>query len=53
MDLGDGEVPVRFVQDDGSFMMGSTFAVSMPYDMVGCSLADALEKMQNVDHHQN
>lgn len=39
-------IPVRFVKDDGSIRMGSKMAVSMPYDMIGCSLTEALEKMQ-------
>lgn len=50
---GDSEVPVRFVKDDGSIMLGPTMAVSMPYDMVGCSLTEALEKMQQASLEQN
>jgi len=49
--LGD-EIEVRFVEDDGSIMMGQTMAVSMPYDMVGCSIADALEKMKSANLNQ-
>lgn len=37
---------MRLVMNDGSIMMGPTHAVSMPYDMIGVSLTDAIAAMK-------
>eukprot|EP00210_Caulerpa_lentillifera_P004283 g4086.t1 len=47
------ETEVRFVENDGSMMMGASHALSMPYDMIGCSLADAIQAMKQNNSPSN